>query len=75
MEMLKKIHVLLEQAVLNQKSYLTQEEVRDLFHVGNKTIDAWIKDGLRKTQVPTESKSRIYYSRKDIDMYMNSKKI
>ncbi|KAA9238604.1 MULTISPECIES: hypothetical protein [Aerococcus] len=73
-EDLIEIKGLLEKLVTSQQRYLRPQDVRDEFFIGERTLKTWEAHGLKKIELPTQSKSRFYYDRKDIEQFMESNK-
>lgn len=54
----------------NNKDYLQQKEVFQAFGIGHKTLKTWVYKGLDEIWIG----NRVYYSRTDIERYLEKNK-
>ena len=63
---LQRIEKLLEILTTSQKRYLRPEDLKNELRIGDTTLKTWEAHGLRKIELPTESRTKFYYDRQDI---------
>ncbi|SEQ55651.1 Helix-turn-helix domain-containing protein [Ignavigranum ruoffiae] len=53
------------------KSYLTQKEVCKIFKIGHRTLKKWVANGLNEIWLD----KRVYYDRRDIEVFLENYKL